>query len=171
LCRSVRFTVVTATSSPTGQCSHVVGCTRFLAGTLDGVGEPGPPPISGVVLRRGVANVTTQFVAELDRERIGFVNERPDLPRGGTLACMAGWTEMWECEVVPVYRHRGVARWLVRHAVERLRLGGTTRRLAPGAPDTPEPSTAFGPRRPDIEKFWAWFGRYEILRCRRGWRR
>lgn len=139
------------------------GRTEILvAGTLDEVGQPGPPPISGLVLCRGVGNLTTQFRAELDGERIGYVNVRGDLTRGGTLSCMAGWADMWEIEVVPEYRHRGVATWLVRQAVSWLRLGGTTRMLAPAAPDMPTP---------DLERFWARFGWFEIARCRRGWRR
>ena len=62
----------------------------------------------------------------------------------------------------PAYRRRGVATWLVRTAVEWLRLGGSTRMLATAAPDMPEP---------EMERFYARFGWVEISRCRRGWRR
>ena len=139
------------------------GRTEILcAGSLDLAGEPGPPPIPGVVLLRGVSNLSTQFAAELEGKRIGYVNVRADLTRGGTLSCLAGWADMWEIEVEPEYRRRGVATWLVRQAVAWLRLGGATRMLAPAAPDMPTP---------DLERFWACFGWHEIARTRRGWRR
>ncbi len=134
----------------------------LLAGSLDGAGEPGPPPIDGLALRRRVANKTTSFVAVLDGEEIGYVNVRDDLTRGGTVSRLSGWADLWELKVDPGYRGRGVATWLVRTAVAWCRLGGCTRMLASAAPDMPEA---------EMERFYARFGWHEIARLRRRWER
>lgn len=126
------------------------------------IGPPGPPPIDGLALRRTVGHLTTCFSAVLGGEVVGYVHVKDDLTKGGTLSRMAGWAEMWELRVEPAYRGRGVATWLIRSAVASLRLGGTTRMLAGVAPDMEDP---------EMDRFYARFGWYEIGRSRRGWRR
>ncbi len=134
----------------------------LLAGPLDGAGAPGPAPIEGLVVRREVGHLTTAFIAVLDGEVIGYAHVRGDLTRGGTLSCLAGWADMWELRVEPEFRNRGVATWLVRTAVAWLRLGSSSHMLADVAPDMEDP---------EMERFYARFGWYEIGRSRRGWRR
>jgi GNAT superfamily N-acetyltransferase len=134
----------------------------LVAGTLDEVGPPGLPPLEGLSVRRSVGHLTTSFSAALGGDVIGCANVRDDLTRGGTLSRLAGWAELWELQVEPEYRGRGVGSWLVRTAVAWLRLGGCTRMLATAAPDMPEP---------EMERFYARFGWEELCRTRRGWRR
>jgi GNAT superfamily N-acetyltransferase len=134
----------------------------LLAGTLDEVAEPGPPPLPGLSVRREVGHLTTCFSAVLGGEVIGYAHVKDDLTKGGTLLRMAGWAEMWELRVDPNHRNQGVATWLVRTAVAWLRLGGATRMLADVAPDMEDPA---------MDRFYARFGWHEIGRSRRGWRR
>lgn len=141
---------------------HAGRTETLLAGTLDGAGAPGPAPIEGLVIRRQVGHLTTAFSAVLDGDVVGYVHVQGDLTRGATLSRMPGWAEMWDLRVEPEFRHRGLATWLVRTAVAWLRLGGSTRMLATAAPDMAEP---------DMERFYARFGWYEISRCGRGWQR
>ena len=124
---------------------------------------PGPPPIDGVWLHRGVGNLATRFSAQVGEcESIGYFHLTTDLTRGGALSALAGWADVWELHVEPGYRRRGVGTWLVRHGVAWARLGRCDRILLTldGADE------AAG-----VPQFLATFGWQEISRTRRGWSR
>lgn len=129
------------------------------AGSLDGIGEPGDPPLPGLVLRREVDNLATRFTASLDGAVVAYVNAQEDLTRGGTVSRLVRWAALRERFVEPDLRRCGVGTWLVRHAGAWLRLGGADRILVPLGP--PE----------DPPQFYERFGWHEIGRTRRGWER
>jgi GNAT superfamily N-acetyltransferase len=133
----------------------------LLAGPLDRVPDPGPPPVPGLVVRREVDNLAVRFTGVLDGEVVGYVNVHDDLTRGGTVLRLSGWAELREHFVEPEYRRRGVGTWLLCHAVAWLRLGGSRHILACWAEELGPGPLAFVSR----------FGWQEIVRMRRGWRR
>jgi GNAT superfamily N-acetyltransferase len=133
----------------------------LLAGGLEGVHDPGEPPVAGLMARREVDNLAVRFSAVLDDQVVGYVNVRDDLTRGGTLSCLSGWAELREQFVEPEHRRRGIGTWLVRHAASWLRLGGTERMLATWAEELDPGSLTF------LQQFgWRAIG---TTRC--GWRR
>ena len=133
----------------------------LLAGRLDRVPDPGPPPIAGLTLRREVDNLSVRFTAAFDERTVGYVNVRDDLTRGGTLSRLSRWALLREQFVEPEYRRRGIGTWLLCHAVAWARLGGSDRILTTWAEEEGPGALAFVSR----------FGWEEIAHVRRGWRR
>lgn len=133
----------------------------LLAGPLEQVPEPGGPPIPGLSVRREVDNLAVRFTAVLDDQVVGYVNVHDDLTRGGTVSRLSGWAELREQFVEPAYRRRDVGTWLLCHAVDWLRLGGSRRVLATWAEELGGESLAFLSR----------FGWRKIGDTRLGWRR
>ncbi len=91
-------------------------------GTLNGISAPGEPPVSGATIQREVGDSTTRFVARLDGRDIACCECISDLTAGGQLPALAGWAELAEMETSESMRNQGVGSWMVRHAVEWLRL-------------------------------------------------
>jgi GNAT superfamily N-acetyltransferase len=133
------------------------------AGELAHIPPPGEPPIEGLWLHRGVGNLATRFSAQLEEcESIGYFHLTTDLTRGGALSALAGWADVWELQVDPAYRRRGVGTWLVRHGVAWALLGRCDRILLTLGDD----DVASG-----VPECLATFGWQEISRTRRGWSR
>ena len=91
-------------------------------GTLNGISSPGEPPIRGVTIHRDLGGFGTRFVARLDGRNVGQCECISDLTEGGLLHALTGWAELSEIETSESMRNQGVGSWVVRHAVEWLRL-------------------------------------------------
>lgn len=100
-----------------------------LAGSLDGVDDPGGPPVDGVVLERVVGPLATSFNARLDGEVIGAFEVDDNHSAGGSRMRLAGWADECNHWVREGLRGRGIGSWLFRHGAAWLRLGGTQRLL------------------------------------------
>jgi GNAT superfamily N-acetyltransferase len=104
-------------------------------GTLDHVSPPGPPPVEGMTLQRTMGHVSSPyttgvcFSALVEGERVGYCEIDTDLTRGGTLPSLHGWAELSEVFVEESWRRRGIATWLIQHAVAWHRPGGGTRMI------------------------------------------
>ncbi len=91
-------------------------------GTLNGISSPGEPPVRGVTIHRDVGRFGTRFIARLDGRNVGQCECISDLTEGGLLPALTGWAELSEIETSESMRNQGVGSWVVRHAVEWLRL-------------------------------------------------
>ena len=91
-------------------------------GTLNGISAPGKPPVRGATIHRDVGRFGTRFVARLDGRNVGQCECISDLTEGGLLPALTGWAELSEVETSESMRNQGVGSWVVRHAVEWLRL-------------------------------------------------
>ncbi|MGH2352524.1 MAG: GNAT family N-acetyltransferase [Chloroflexota bacterium] len=96
-------------------------------GRLDGVPEPGPPPLPGLTVRRMTGLWGTRFAAVLDGREIAWCEGVADLTNGGEQPALRGWAELDEVKTDEGWRNQGVGTWLVRHAVAWLRLAGCDR--------------------------------------------
>jgi ribosomal protein S18 acetylase RimI-like enzyme len=90
----------------------------------------GPAPVPGLTLRTALGGHAARLHAELDGRVVGFHEVQSDLTAGGTLSRLAGWADVWELHVDPAHRRRGIGRWLVGHAADRLRLARADRVLS-----------------------------------------
>ena len=91
-------------------------------GTLNGISAPGEPPVRGVTIHRDVGRFGTRFVAQWEGRDVAHCECISDLTQGGQLPALAGWAELSEVETSESMRNQGVGSWVVRHAVEWLRL-------------------------------------------------
>ncbi len=91
-------------------------------GTLNGISAPGKPPVRGVTIDRDVGRLGTRFVVRLDGRNVGQCECISDLTEGGQLPALMGWAELSEIETSESMRNKGIGSWVVRHAVEWLRL-------------------------------------------------
>ncbi len=91
-------------------------------GTLNGISAPGKPPVRGVTIDRDVGRLGTRFVVRLDGRNVGQCECISDLTEGGQLPALMGWAELSEVETSDSMRNKGIGSWVVRHAVEWLRL-------------------------------------------------
>jgi GNAT superfamily N-acetyltransferase len=132
------------------------------AGSLDDVPTPVEPRVAGVSVRRQVGHMATAFDAVLDDEVVGSYEVDQDLTRGGTNLAFAGWADECNHWVRDDLRGRGIGSWLVAHAAEWLRLGGTTRLMA---------YAIEGVNAPECTAYYARFGLRPINRTVRGWSR
>ena len=130
------------------------------AGTLDGIPRPGAQPLPGVVVRREVGTLGTAFDAVLGGEVVGSYEVDDDLSRGGANLALAGWADECNHWVREDLRGRGIGTWLVAHAAEWLRLGGTTRLLAYGIE---------GQETDSLTPYYARYGLRPVNRTVRGW--
>lgn len=101
------------------------------AGTLDGIPAPGEPPVEGVTIHRQMGDFDARFVARLDGEGISACECIADLTEGGQLPALAGWAELSEMGTREAMRSQGVGSWVVRHAVQWLRLARCDRIVVP----------------------------------------
>ena len=131
-----------------------------VAGPLDGVPAPGPPPMARLTVQRSVGRHAARFSAALDGEVVGFVEAVDDHTRGGSLLRLAGWADLAELHVREDLQRRGIGTWLIEHLVAWLRLGGTRSFLV-----------ALGEDDLGLVPYFARFGWHEINRTRRGWER
>lgn len=117
--------------------------------------------VEGVVLRRSVGINGVRFAAVLAEsdERIGYV-EVEALGTAERHSPGAGIADVGNLAVAEPWRRRGVATWLLRHAVAWLRLGGVSRVLMYTA-DGEEALVGFARSA----------GFVEVTRTERGWRR
>jgi GNAT superfamily N-acetyltransferase len=132
------------------------------AGATAGVAPPGPAPVPGLSLRRRLGTLGTAFDAVLAGEAVGMFEVDDDLTRGGTNLGAAGWADVCNHRVREDLRGHGIGTWLVRSAVEWLRLGGTSRLLAYAVEDD---------RLPDWIRYYGRFGLHPVNRTTRGFER
>lgn len=133
-----------------------------LAGLTADVDPPAAVPIAGLELRRQLGTLGTAFNAVLDGEVVGTFEVDDDLTRAGTNLAAARWADECNHWVREPLRGRGIGTWLVRSAVEWLRLGGKTGLLAYVTEDQ------FAD---EWVRYYARYGLRPINRTRRGWRR
>ena len=91
-------------------------------GTLNEISALGEPPVKGVTIQRDAGEFGTRFVARLDGRDIAHCECIADLTQGGQLPALAGWAELSELATSETMRNQGVGSWVVRHAVEWLRM-------------------------------------------------
>lgn len=132
------------------------------AGTLDGIAPPGAPPLDGLTMRRQLGPLGTAFNADLDGETVGTYEVDDDLTRGGTNLAFTGWADECNHWVREDRRGQGIGTWLVGHAAQWLRLGGTARLLAYAIEDEHVDRCT---------RYYARYGLRPINRTVRGWRR
>ena len=132
------------------------------AGTLDGFPEPAGPPVREVTVRRQLGPLGTAFNAVLHGEIVGTYEVDDDLTRGGANLALSGWADECNHWVREDLRGQGVGTWLVAHAGNWLKLGGTTRFL----------TYAIENEHVDrCTRYYARYGLRSINRTVRGWRR
>ncbi len=130
-------------------------------GWLNSIPLPGDAPLDDLVIRRSVGNIWgTRFTAWHGAEVVGWCECVGDLSEGGALPALRGWGELAELYVEEAWRDRGLGAWLVRHAVEWLRLAGCTRVLLTVAAD--DESAGAG-------RFYRRFGWDVFTRMQDGW--
>ena len=129
---------------------------------LERVTAPGPAPLDGVRMRRRLHAFGAAFTAVVDGREIGYVEVDDDFTRNGTMLRCDGWADVSNFSIAPDYRRHGLATWLLQHAAEWLRLGGT-RNLIAYLDDTELES--------EQGHWYRAAGFTELNRTRRGWRR
>lgn len=132
------------------------------AGSLDGIGEPGPPPVPGLSVRREVGTLGVAFNGVLEGDVVGTFEVDADLTHGGTNVAMAGWADECNHSVREDRRGQGIGTWLVQTAASWLRLGGTTRLLSYAWEDASIEATT---------RYYRRYGLVPITRNTRGWQR
>jgi GNAT superfamily N-acetyltransferase len=99
----------------------------IFGGWLTHIPPPGDVPVPGVTMRRVMTQQGVAFTAYLDDQAIGWCQVVADLTDGGENPNLRGWAELSEMQVDETWQNRGLGAWLVRHAVEWLRLAGCDR--------------------------------------------
>ena len=107
-------------------------------GTLDGIPSPGEPPVEGASIHRDLGKFSTRFVARLEGRDVAYVECVADLTQGGQLPALSGWGELSEVETSEAMRNRGLGSWVMRHALEWLRLSRCSRIVLSVARDDEE---------------------------------
>jgi GNAT superfamily N-acetyltransferase len=125
----------------------------LFGGWLTDVPAPGAAPIDGLTLTRTAGPHGTRFTATLDGERVGFCEFSLN---------SSGWAEGWDLLVQEDVRRRGLGTWLVRHAVDWLRLAGCERVLLSVTEQDEQAGAA---------EFYRRFGWDVLTRGVSGWRR
>jgi GNAT superfamily N-acetyltransferase len=113
-------------------------------------------------MRRRLHAHGAAFTAVIADREIGYVEVDDDFTRNGTMLRCDGWADVSNFSMEPDYRRQGIATWLLQHAAEWLRLGGTRNLIAYLDSDELETEQAH------------WYraaGFTELNRTRRGWRR
>jgi GNAT superfamily N-acetyltransferase len=132
-----------------------------LAAAVDDLPRGGCAPEPGLELRVALGGHATRFSAVRDGVVVGMYEADTDLTEGGTRSRLAGWADGWELWTAPEHRRRGIAKWLLGHAADRMRFAGVRRVLdcAILAPDPPDGTYAF----------LRHVGFHELTRTTRGW--
>jgi GNAT superfamily N-acetyltransferase len=132
-------------------------------GWLRDIPAPTSPPLEGLTFKRSVGQIWgVNFVAHIGDEEIGFCECVPDLTEGGALPSLRGWAELGNLWIDDVWRGHGIGTWLVRHAVEWLRLAGCDRIVL--ACDQDDEAAGAG-------RFYRRFGWDVFTRIHDGWSR
>jgi GNAT superfamily N-acetyltransferase len=130
--------------------------------SLDRVGAPSVAPIEGLTVRRRLHVFGAAFTAMLDGREVGLLEVDDDFTRHGSMLRNDGWADISNLGVEPDHRGVGVATWLLGHAAEWLRLGGSRNLISYLGDDEVE------------SPLHAWLvanGFQELNRTRRGWTR
>ena len=98
-------------------------------GTLNQIPPPGEAPVDGVALNRKLGRDSCRFAARVNGERSARFECNADLTQGGRLPALNGWGELYDIGVKPEWSTNDMDTWVVRHAVQWLRLGGCDRGL------------------------------------------
>lgn len=130
-------------------------------GRLTPIPLPSDPPVPGLSVRRIVRARGVSFVALVEGQEVGRCACIPDLTLGGALPALGGWAELTEMGVQEQWRGHGIGTWLLRHAVEWLRLSSCERIVLAIAAD----DEAAGAGR-----FYQRFGWDALVREQQGWR-
>lgn len=138
----------------------------YLASVAD-LPQPSAIPVGELVVRRSVGMNGTRLSAVLDGEPIGYI-EVEVLDRGERLARHCAWADIGNLHVVPAYRRRGVATWLLGQSAEWLRLAGVDRLLGYAWLTAAHPD---GRDHASDRAFLAASGFRELTRTRCGWTR
>ncbi len=108
----------------------------LFGGWLDSIPLPGDAPVDGLTIRRSVGNIWgTRFTGWRGAEVLGWCECVGDLSEGGALPSLRGWGELAELYVEETWRNGRIGTWLVRQAVEWMRLAGCRRVVLTVAPD------------------------------------
>jgi GNAT superfamily N-acetyltransferase len=129
--------------------------------------RPAGPPVAGLAARRSVGINGTRISAVLGEEVIGYI-ETEILEEGERLPRRGGWADLGNLRIVPGYRRRGVATWLLRVTGEWLRLAQVERLLDYAYAEGQDQA---GLDYDDYRAFLAASGFRELTRTRRGWTR
>jgi GNAT superfamily N-acetyltransferase len=121
----------------------------------------GPAPVPGLRIRGALGGHATRFSAMLDDRVVGIFEVQADLTGGGALSRLAGWADVWELQVEPGMRRRGIGRWLVGHGADWLRLARAERLLDYVILGEDDEHLAFATA----------LGFRELTRAERGWQR
>jgi len=92
---------------------------------LDQIEPAGSPPIDGLTVRRRLHVFGAAFAAMLNGREVGLLEVDDDFTRHGSMLRNDGWADISNLCVAEDHRGVGVASWLLRHAIEWLRLGGS----------------------------------------------
>jgi GNAT superfamily N-acetyltransferase len=129
---------------------------------LDQISPPAEPPIAGLTVRRRLHVFGAAFTAMSNGREIGLLEVDDDFTRHGSMLRNDGWSDISNLGVAEEHRGVGVASWLLRHAGEWLRLGGSRNLISYLGDDELETPVH------------AWIvanGFIELNRTRRGWTR
>jgi GNAT superfamily N-acetyltransferase len=107
-------------------------------GWLHGIPLPGDAPVAGVEVRRMMRGAGVAFVAFAGDQEIGLCLCDVDLTDGNARPALKGWAQLDSMDVEEAWRNRGIGTWLVRHAVEWMRLAGCDRITLSVLPDDEE---------------------------------
>ncbi len=132
------------------------------SGTLNEISSPGEPPIRGVTIHRDVGKFGTRFVARWEGRDVAYCECISDLTEGGQLPALAGWAELSEVETSESMRNKGLGSWVVRHAVEWLRLAKCDRIVLSVAREDEEAGAG---------RFYKRFGWMPLVRQQKNWER
>ena len=131
-------------------------------GTLNEIVTLGAPPVKGVTVQRDAGEFGTRFVARLDGRDIAHCECISDLTEGGQLPALVGWAELSELATSEAMRNQGVGSWVVRHAVEWLRMAKCDRIVLSVARDDEKAGAG---------RFYQRFGWMPLVRQKKYWRR
>ena len=127
---------------------------------IDQIGPPAEAPIEGLAVRRRLHVFGAAFTAMLNGREIGMLEVDDDFTRHGSMLRNDGWADISNLCVTEEHRGVGVASWLLRHAAEWLRMGGSRNLVS-----------YVGDNEPDSISWHAANGFTELNRTRRGWTR
>ena len=138
----------------------------YLAPVTD-LPRPAQPPIAGLSVRRTVGMNGTRLSAVLGHDVVGYI-EVETFEQGERLSRHGGWADIGNLHVVPQYRRRGIATWLLGQAADWLRLAQVERLLDYAQLDGPDPA---GQEWAAYRAFLQASGFLELTRTKRGWTR